>query len=170
MGKESVRLVANNKKAYHDYFIEDTYEAGIALVGTEVKSIRMGQCSVKEAYIKINGNEVYLYGMHVSPYEKGNIFNRDPLRNRKLLLNRDEIRKLDGKCQIKGYTIVPLKVYLKGNLVKVEIGLARGKKLYDKRDSIAAKDMKREQEREFKESSKGRTYDYTREEGIGNRA
>lgn len=155
MGKESVRLVANNKKAYHDYFIEDTYEAGIALVGTEVKSIRMGQCSVKEAYIKINGNEVYLYGMHVSPYEKGNIFNRDPLRNRKLLLNRDEIRKLDGKCQIKGYTIVPLKVYLKGNLVKVEIGLARGKKLYDKRDSIAAKDMKREQEREFKESSKG---------------
>lgn len=155
MSKESVRLVANNKKAYHDYFIEDTYEAGIALVGTEVKSIRMGQCSVKEAYIKINGNEVYLYGMHVSPYEKGNIFNRDPLRNRKLLLNRDEIRKLDGKCQIKGYTIVPLKVYLKGNLVKVEIGLARGKKLYDKRDSIAAKDMKREQEREFKESSKG---------------
>ena len=155
MGKESVRLVANNKKAYHDYFIEDTYEAGIALVGTEVKSIRMGQCSVKEAYIKINGNEVYLYGMHVSPYEKGNIFNRDPLRNRKLLLNRDEIRKLDGKCQIKGYTIVPLKVYLKGNLVKVEIGLARGKKLYDKRESIAAKDMKREQEREFKESSKG---------------
>ena len=152
MGKDSVRLIANNKKAYHDYFIEDTYEAGIALVGTEVKSIRMGQCSVKEAYIKIDGTQVYLYGMHVSPYEKGNLFNRDPLRTRKLLLNRGEINKLNGKCREKGYTIVPLKVYLKGNLVKVEIGLARGKKLYDKRETIAKKDFQREQQRDFKDS------------------
>ena len=154
MGKDSVRLVANNKKAYHDYFIEDTYEAGIVLVGTEVKSIRMGQCSVKEAYIKVDGSEVYLQGMHVSPYEKGNIFNRDPLRTRKLLLNRFEINKLNGKCREKGYTIVPLKVYLKGNLVKVEIGLAKGKKLYDKRETIAKNDMRREQEREFRDRSK----------------
>ncbi|MBO4668967.1 MAG: SsrA-binding protein SmpB [Lachnospiraceae bacterium] len=152
MGKDSVRLIANNKKAYHDYFIEDTYEAGIALVGTEVKSIRMGQCSVKEAYIKIDGTQVYLYGMYVSPYEKGNLFNRDPLRTRKLLLNRGEINKLNGKCREKGYTIVPLKVYLKGNLVKVEIGLARGKKLYDKRETIAKKDFQREQQRDFKDS------------------
>lgn len=154
MAKDSVRLIANNKKAYHDYFIEDTYEAGICLVGTEVKAIRMGQCSVKEAYIKAEGHNVYLYGMHVSPYEKGNIFNRDPLRTRKLLLNKGEINKLNGKCREKGYTIVPLKVYLKGNLVKVEIGLARGKKLYDKRDTIAKKDMQREQEREFRERVK----------------
>lgn len=144
MGKDSVRLIANNKKAYHDYFIEDTYEAGIALVGTEVKSIRMGQCSVKEAYIKVDGTQVFLYGMHVSPYEKGNLFNRDPLRA--------EINKLNGKCREKGYTIVPLKVYLKGNLVKVEIGLARGKKLYDKRETIAKKDFQREQQRDFKDS------------------
>ena len=151
MGKDSVRLIANNKKAYHDYFIEDTYEAGIALVGTEVKSIRMGQCSVKEAYIKVEGTQVFLLGMHVSPDEKGNLFNRDPLRTRKLLLNRAEINKLNGKCREKGYTIVPLKVYLKGNLVKVEIGLARGKKLYDKRETIAKKDMQREQERDYKD-------------------
>lgn len=154
MGKDTVRLIANNKKAYHDYFIEDTYEAGIALVGTEVKSIRMGQCSVKEAYVKTEGTQVFLYGMHVSPYEKGNLFNRDPLRTRKLLLNRHEINKLNGKCREKGYTIVPLKVYLKGNLVKVEIGLARGKKLYDKRETIAKKDFQREQQREFKDRVK----------------
>ena len=154
MPKESVKLIANNKKAYHDYFIEDKYEAGIALVGTEVKAIRMGQCSVKEAYIKVEGTQVFLYGMHVSPYEKGNLFNRDPLRVRKLLLNRAEINKLSGKCREKGYTIVPLQVYLKGNLVKVEIGLARGKKLYDKRDTIAKKDMQREQEREYRQKVK----------------
>lgn len=154
MAKDSVRLIANNKKAYHDYFIEDKYEAGIALVGTEVKAIRMGQCSVKEAYIKVEGTQVFLYGMHVSPYEKGNLFNRDPLRVRKLLLNRAEINKLSGKCREKGYTIVPLQVYLKGNLVKVEIGLARGKKLYDKRDTIAKKDMQREQEREYRQKVK----------------
>lgn len=154
MSKDSVRLIANNKKAYHDYFIEDTYEAGIVLVGTEVKSIRMGQCSVKEAYIKNDGAELFLYGMHVNPYEKGNIFNRDPLRTRKLLLNRGEINKLNGRCKEKGYTIVPLKVYLKGNLVKVEIGLAKGKKLYDKRETLQKNDMRREAERELKERSK----------------
>lgn len=150
MGKESIRLIASNKKAYHDYFIEDKYEAGIALHGTEVKAIRMGQVSVKESYIRIERGEALLYGMHISPYEKGNIFNRDPLRVRKLLLRRAEINKISGKLQLQGYTIVPLTVYLKGNLVKLEIGVARGKKLYDKRDSIAKKDQQREAERDFK--------------------
>ena len=150
MGKESIRQVANNKKAFHDYFIEDQYEAGIALHGTEVKSIRMGRVSVKEAYIRIENGEVFIYGMHISPYEKGNLFNRDPLRVKKLLLNRHELNKIGGKLQEKGYTIVPLAVYLKGNLVKLTIGVARGKKLYDKRESIAKKDMQREAEREFK--------------------
>ena len=144
------KLVANNKKAYFDYFIEDTYEAGIALVGTEVKSIRMGKCSIKESYIQIEKGEVYVYGMHISPYEKGNIFNKDPLRTRKLLLHKTEIAKLKSGVEQKGYTIVPLTVYLKEGLVKVSIGLAKGKKLYDKRDSIAKKDQKREQEKEFK--------------------
>ena len=150
MGKESVKLIANNKKAYHDYFIEDTYEAGISLVGTEVKSLRMGKCSVKEAFIRIEKGEMIVYGMHISPYEKGNIFNKDPLRPRKLLLHKYEINKLAGKIAEKGYTLVPLKVYFKGSLVKVEVGLAKGKKLYDKRQDIAKKDMKREAEREFK--------------------
>ena len=128
--QRGTKLIANNKKAYHDYFIEDTYEAGIALVGTEVKSLRMGKCSIKEAFVGLDGDEVYVYRMNISPYEKGNIFNKDPLRTR--------------------YTLVPLKVYFKDSLVKVEIGLARGKKLYDKRDDIAKKDMKREVERDFK--------------------
>ena len=150
MTKESVKLVANNKKAYHDFFIEDTYEAGISLHGTEVKSIRMGKCSVKESFIRVENSEVFVYGMHISPYEKGNIFNKDPLRVRKLLLHKYEINKIMGKVAEKGYTIVPLKVYLKGSLVKVEIGLARGKKLYDKRQDIAKKDQRRETEREFK--------------------
>jgi len=148
--KESIKLVANNKKAYFDYFIEDKYEAGVALHGTEVKSIRMGKCSIKESYIKIENGEVFIYGMHVSPYEKGNIFNKDPMRIKKLLMHKYEINKLNGKLQQKGLTLVPLQVYLKGGLVKVEVGLARGKKLYDKRDSIAKKDMKREAEKEFK--------------------
>ena len=147
---ESFKLVANNKKAYHEYFIDDKYEAGIELFGTEVKSIRMGKCSVKEAFIRIERGEVYAYGMHISPYEKGNIFNKDPLRPRKLLLHKAEINKLTGKIAEKGYTIVPLQVYFKGSLVKVEIGLARGKKLYDKRQDIAKKDQKREIERDFK--------------------
>ena len=150
MAKESYKLVANNKKAYHDYFIDDTYETGIALAGTEVKSIRMGKCSIKESFVKIEKGEVYIYGMHISPYEKGNIFNKDPLRVRKLLLHGYEINKLIGKIQQKGCTLVPLKVYFKGSLVKIEIGLARGKKLYDKRADIAKKDQKREAEKEFK--------------------
>ena len=163
MSKDSIKLIANNKKAYHDFFILDTYEAGIALHGTEVKSLRMGKCSIKEAFIRIDkNNEVQIYGMHINPYEKGNIFNKDPLRVRKLLLHKYEIRvkklllhkaeinKLLGKIKEKGMTVVPLKVYLKGSLVKVEIGLAKGKKLYDKRDDIAKKDQKREAERDFK--------------------
>ena len=144
------KLVANNKKAYHDYFIEDTYEAGISLSGTEVKSLRMGKCSLKQAYVQIDQGEAVLYGMHISPYEKGNIFNKDPLRPRKLLLHKEEIRKLMGKCTEKGYTIMPLKVYFSGNYAKVEIGLARGKKLYDKRADIAKKDIRREAERDMK--------------------
>ena len=147
---KGIKLIANNKKAFHDYFIEDTYETGIALAGTEVKSIRMGKCSIKESFVKIEKGEVYIYGMHISPYEKGNIFNKDPLRVRKLLLHGYEINKLIGKIQQKGCTLVPLKVYFKGSLVKVEIGLARGKKLYDKRADIAKKDQKREAEKEFK--------------------
>ncbi len=150
MGKESIKLIANNKKAYHDYFILEQYEAGIELFGTEVKSLRMGKCSVKESYIRIENGEVIIYGMHISPYEKGNIFNKDPLRPRKLLLHRSEINKMMGKLKEKGLTIVPLKVYFKGSLVKVEIGMAKGKKLYDKRQDIAKKDAKREAERDFK--------------------
>ena len=144
------KLIANNKKAYHDYFIEDTYEAGISLSGTEVKSLRMGKCSLKQAYVQIENGEAILYGCHISPYEKGNIFNKDPLRPRKLLLHKEEIRKLIGKSAEKGYTIMPLKVYFKGNYAKVEIGLARGKKLYDKRVDIQKKDIRREAEREMK--------------------
>lgn len=150
MGKESIKLIANNKKAYHDYFIEDTYETGIALAGTEVKSLRMGKCSIKESFVRIDKGEVMICGMHISPYEKGNIFNKDPLRVRGLLLHRYEINKIAGKIKEKGYTLVPLRVYFKGSLVKVEIGLARGKKLYDKREDIAKKDMRREAQREFK--------------------
>ncbi|WVP60513.1 SsrA-binding protein SmpB [[Clostridium] symbiosum] len=147
---ESIKMIANNKKAYHDYFIDEKYEAGIELYGTEVKSLRMGKCSIKESFIKVENNQVYVYGMHISPYEKGNIFNKDPLRTRKLLLHKLEIRKMQSKIKEKGYTLVPLQVYFKGSLVKVEVGLARGKKLYDKRDDIAKKDAKREIEREFK--------------------
>ena len=152
MGKESIKLIANNKKAYHDYFIEEKYEAGIVLVGTEVKSLRMGKCSLKESFLRIEKGEVWIYGMHISPYEKGNIFNKDPLRIRKLLLHEVEIRKIGAKIAQKGYTLVPLQVYFKGSLVKVEIALARGKKLYDKRDDAAKKDVKRELERNFKEA------------------
>jgi SsrA-binding protein len=147
---EPQKLVANNKKAYHDYFIEEKYECGIALHGTEVKSLRMGKCSIKEAFIRIENGEVFIYGMHVSPYEKGNIFNKDPLRVRKLLMHKQEINKLLGKIKEKGYTLVPLQVYFSNGKAKVEIGLARGKKLYDKRDDIAKKDARREVERSFK--------------------
>ena len=150
MGTNNFKLVANNKKAFHDYFIDDKYERGIELYGTEVKSIRMGKCSIKEAFVRIENGQVYVYGMHISPYGKGNIFNRDPLRQRKLLMHRKEIDRLVSKIKEKGFTLVPLQVYLKGSLVKVEIGLARGKKLYDKREDLAKKDARREIERGFK--------------------
>lgn len=150
MGSQSVKLIANNKKAYHDYFIEGTYETGIALHGTEVKSLRMGKCSIKESFIRVENGEVFVYGMHISPYEKGNIFNKDPLRVKKLLMHRYEINKITGKMAEKGYTLVPLKVYFKGSLVKVEIGIAKGKKLHDKRQDIAKRDQRRESEKEFK--------------------
>lgn len=148
--RDNVKLIANNKKARFDYFIEDTFEAGIALHGTEVKSLRMGKCSVKEAFVRVEQGEVFIYNMHVSPYEKGNIFNKDPLRIKKLLLHKSEINKIAGQLAAKGYTVVPLQVYFKGSLVKVKIGLARGKKLYDKRQDIAKKDQRREAEKEFK--------------------
>lgn len=144
------KLIAQNKKAYHDYFIEETYEAGIVLAGTEVKSLRAGKCSIKESFVKIVNNEMVIINMHITPYEKGNIFNKDPLRTRKLLLNRYEINKIRGAIEIKGYTLVPLKVYLKKGLMKMEIGIAKGKKLHDKRESIAKKDQKREAQRDFK--------------------
>lgn len=150
MAKSNGKLIANNKKAYHDYFILDTYETGISLAGTEVKSLRMGKCSIKESFVRIENGEVFIYGMHISPYEKGNIFNKDPLRPRKLLLHKYEINKMLGKTKEKGIAIVPLKVYFKGSLVKVEIGLAKGKKLYDKRQDIAKKDQQREASRDFK--------------------
>lgn len=152
--KDSYKLIANNKKAYHDFFIDEKFECGIELFGTEVKSIRMGKCSIKEAFVHVVKGEVYIDGMHINPYEKGNIFNKDPLRHRKLLMHRSEIMKLEGKIKEKGFTLVPLQVYFKGSLVKVEIGLARGKKLYDKRQDIAKKDQKREVEREYKEKLK----------------
>ena len=150
MAKTEKKLIANNKKAYHEFFLEERYEAGIELHGTEVKSMRMGKCSIKEAFIRIENGEVIIYGMHVSPYEKGIIFNRDPLRPKKLLMHKAEIRKLVGKIAEKGYTLVPVEVYFKGSLVKVDIALAKGKKQYDKRQDIAKKDMRREAERDFK--------------------
>ena len=150
--KEAIKLVANNKKAYHDYFIEEKYEAGIELFGTEVKSIRQGKCSIKEAYVNIDNGEAFVEGMNVSPYEKGNIFNREPLRRRRLLLHKREIMKLAGQVQAKGYTLMPLQVYFKNGRVKIEIGLARGKKLYDKRDDLKKKALKRETERDFRNS------------------
>ncbi|TCK98535.1 SsrA-binding protein [Natranaerovirga hydrolytica] len=145
-----MKLIAQNKKAYHDYFIEEKYEAGIVLVGTEVKSIRMGKCSVKESFITVRNGEIQILNMHISPYEKGNIFNKDPIRTRKLLLHKYEINKIQGSIAQKGYTVVPLKIYLKGSLVKVQIGLAKGKKNYDKRQDIAKKDQRRAAEKEFK--------------------
>lgn len=153
--RETKKLIANNKKAYHDFFIEETYEAGIELHGTEVKSLRMGKCSIKESFIRIEKGEIYIYGMHVSPYEKGNIFNKDPLRVKKLLMHKYEINKLLGKIKEKGFTLVPTQVYFKEGKVKVEVGLARGKKLYDKREDLAKKDQKREAEREAVHASRG---------------
>ena len=150
MEKKAQRVIAQNRKAFHDYFVIEKYEAGIALFGTEVKSLRLGQVNLKDSYCRVYNGELYAMGIHISPYEKGNIFNREPLRDKKLLMHKKEILKLHGLVSQKGYTLVPLKVYFKASLVKVEIGLARGKKLYDKRDTIAKKDMKREAERDFK--------------------
>lgn len=150
MSKEAMKLVANNKKAYHDYFVEEKIEAGLVLHGTEVKSLRMGKCSIKESFIRIENGEMFAYGMHISPYEKGNIFNKDPLRVKKLLLHKYEINKLAGKLAEQGYTLVPLQVYFSRGKAKMEIGLAKGKKLYDKRQDIAKKDQRRENERDFK--------------------
>ena len=148
--KVEKRNIAQNKKAYHEYFIEETIECGIELFGTEVKSLREGRVNLKDSYCNIVKGEVFVNGMHISPYEKGNIFNKDPLRVRKLLLHKYEINKMAGKIAEKGYTLVPLQVYFRGSLVKVEIGLAKGKKLYDKRQDIAKKDQRREAEKEFK--------------------
>ena len=153
MAKTNGKMIANNKKAYHDYFILENIEAGIALHGTEVKSLRMGKCSIKESFIRIENGEMFIYGMHISPYEKGNIFNKDPLRVKKLLLHKMEINKLTGKVAEKGCTLVPLQVYFKDGKAKMEIGLARGKKLFDKRQDIAKKDERRANEREFKISN-----------------
>ena len=150
MESKGIKIAAKNQKAFHDYFVEERFEAGIELFGTEVKSIRQGTLNLKDAWCNIKDGEIWLKQMHISPYEKGNIFNKDPLRVRKLLLHSSEINKLAGKIQQKGYTLVPLKVYFKGSLVKVEVGLARGKKLYDKREDIAKKDQRREAEKEFK--------------------
>ena len=144
------KLIANNKKARHDYFVEETVEAGIVLFGTEVKSMRQGHCSIKEAFISIENGEVFVKQMDISPYEKGNIFNKDPLRERKLLMHSSEITRMMSEVNRKGYTLIPLRVYFKGSLVKVEIGLCRGKKLYDKRQDIAKKDQQREAMRDFK--------------------
>lgn len=155
MGKEGYKLVANNKKAYHDYFIEEKHEAGLVLHGTEVKSLRMGKCSIKESFLKVEGGEMFAYGMHISPYEKGNIFNKDPLRVKKLLLHKQEINRLTGKIAEKGYTLVPLQVYFSNGRAKIEIGLAKGKKLYDKRQDLAKKDQKREAQKELKISLRG---------------
>ena len=149
--KDTIKAIANNKKAYHEYFILEEYEAGIELFGTEVKSLRLGQCSIKESWIQIHEGEVYINGMHINPYEKGNIFNKDPLRVRRLLLHKSEIRKLGAKLQEQGLTLIPLSVYFKGSLVKIKVGLCKGKKLYDKREALAKKDQKRDVERAMKE-------------------
>ncbi len=150
MAKETFKVIAQNRKAHHDYFFEEIFEAGLVLVGTEVKSLRMGRCSLKESFVRIENGEAFLYNMHISPYEKGNIFNKDPLRVRKLLLHRSELRKLIGAAKETGYTIVPVRVYFKGNHAKIEIALAKGKKLYDKRQDIIKKDQRREAEKHFK--------------------
>ena len=150
MASRERRPIASNKKAYHDYFVEDKYEAGISLAGTEVKSIRQGGVNLKDAYCTVTNGELLVRGLRISPYEKGNIFNKDPLRTRRLLAHKKEILKYDQKLKEKGYTLVPLEVYFKEGKVKVNIGLCKGKKLYDKRETIAKKDVERETEREMK--------------------
>lgn len=149
--KQGVKIISQNKKARHDYFVLETIEAGIELFGTEVKSVRLGKVNLTDAYASVKNSEVFIKGMNISPYEQGNIFNRDPLRERKLLLHKAQIRKLIGELQQQGYSLIPLSVYLKGSLVKLELGVCKGKKLYDKRDDIAKKDAKRNAERALKE-------------------
>ena len=149
--QDNIKLISQNKKAYHDYFVEETYECGIALHGTEVKSIRAGQVNLKDSFASVQSGEVMVIGMHISPYEKGNIFNKDPLRERKLLMHKFEIRRLIGKVKEDGYSLIPTKVYLKGSRVKIELALAKGKKLFDKRNAIAEKEAKRRIDRKIKE-------------------
>lgn len=148
---EKLKPISRNRKAYHDYHIDETYEVGIVLKGTEVKSVRGAKVNLRDSYARVEGGELYLFNMHISPYDPGNRFNHDPRRTRKLLAHKAEIGRLAGKVQEKGYTLIPLKVYLKRGLVKVELGLGRGKKLYDKRRAIAERDQRREMERDLKE-------------------
>ena len=152
--KQTTKIVAQNKKAYHDYFVDEKYEAGIALFGTEVKSIRAGAVNLKDSYCSIKNGELFVIGMHISPYENGNIFNREPRRERKLLMHKREILKLGGYVEQKGLTLIPLSLYFSGKNVKVELGLCRGKKLYDKRDSLAEKQANREMDRRMKDSAR----------------
>ena len=154
MASDGIKIIAKNRKAHHDYFIEETYEAGIVLTGTEVKSIRLGKVNLKDSYADVKQGEVYLHNMHISPYEKGNIFNSDPTRDRKLLLNRREINKLIGYIQQRGYSLIPLQIYLARGLVKVQLAVAKGKKLYDKRSDVAKRDAQRSMERAFREQQK----------------
>ena len=155
MAKSSgFKLIANNKKAYFDFFIDDKFECGIALAGTEVKSMRMGKCSIKESFVRITNDEVMIYGMHISPYEQGNIFNRDPMRVRRLLMHKREIMRLFGLSKTVGYSLIPLSVYFKGSRVKVQVGLCKGKKLYDKRADMAARDAQRDIQRALKEKNR----------------
>ena len=154
MARDGIKIIAQNKKARHDYFIEETYEAGMVLIGTEVKSIRLGRVNLKDSYADVKQGEVYVHNMHISPYEQGNIFNRDPLRDRKLLLNRREINKLIGYIQQRGYSLIPLQIYLSHGLVKMQLAVSKGKKLYDKRRDMAKRDAKRDMERAFREHQK----------------
>jgi SsrA-binding protein len=154
VASDGIKVIAKNRKAHHDYFIEETYEAGIVLTGTEVKSIRLGKVNLKDSYADVKQGEVYLHNMHISPYEKGNIFNSDPTRDRKLLLNRREINKLIGYIQQRGYSLIPLQIYLARGLVKVQLAVAKGKKLYDKRSDVAKRDAQRSMERAFREQQK----------------
>ena len=150
---DSIKQIANNKKAFHDFFVEESLECGIQLFGTEVKSLRLGQASIKESFCQIRNGECFIVGMHINPYERGNIFNKDPLRDRKLLLHRREIYRLLGKIKEQGYTLMPLRLYFKGSLVKLDMGLCRGKKIYDKREDMKKKAQRRELEKEFKKAN-----------------
>lgn len=153
--QKGIKLVAQNKKAYHEYFVEETYECGLALMGTEVKSMRLGRVNLKESFCMIRSGEIFAEGMHISPYEQGSVFNADPLRAKKLLMHKNEIRKLAGQVSRQGYTLVPLKIYLKDGRMKLELGLCRGKQLHDKRDAAAARDAKREMDRAVRQQCKG---------------